>query len=315
MIRRDPVVGEGANTSPLPSQISEVEQSSISVVDTGGVTVLRWRQQGGHAEGRAASVLSHGDPLLAWNVAYHPTQATFAKHEVKMSVVVNLATGATLSTVLEDNEKKVKAHAVLQVLVWAYLAPLAILIKRFGPMACKPVGKYPLPFVLHAGMMFVSIVLTVASTGLALNKFDGGTKHGHRGLGVVVMVCTLVQMLMQVSKCEHDDPKRAYFRGAHALLGMATYAMATAQLFTGARNYNRLYEEDFAKRVRVASGVGLGLFVAAFLLLTAAAGMYGKASEPPQRGVGATEVEAEAGAGQELGQASEEAKAEENEEQ
>merc|ERR1711862_1012399 len=85
------------------------------------------------------------------------------------------------------------AHGMLQLVAWTVLAPGAVAMKRLGarvPMLqeVKVAGR-PLPFVAHAGMMSLAVVLCCISTCLAWASFTGRALYGHGLLGAVVFVC------------------------------------------------------------------------------------------------------------------------------
>ena len=263
-------IGSGKSSSDVQQSstvLTEVTELTTGTVD--GATVMHWTVTTATTS-RTGVVQQSGD-VLSFNYAYHTSSTSLTTHSARGSVEVNLLLGSTTDNTSASKKDKVKTHAVFQVLVWAYLVPLAVLAKRFGPLATTAkISTFPVPFVVHAVLMVIAVVLTVAMAGLALAQFDNGTEKGHKGTGIIVMSAVIVQLLMQVAKPAGDSPHRPKFRAVHVILGIVTMVLAYVTLFTGANNYKRLYasDEDFADKMVIAVIVGIAVFVLATSILS-----------------------------------------------
>eukprot|EP01061_Rhynchopus_euleeides_P046778 TRINITY_DN9048_c0_g1_i3.p1 TRINITY_DN9048_c0_g1~~TRINITY_DN9048_c0_g1_i3.p1 ORF type:complete len:945 (+),score=336.51 TRINITY_DN9048_c0_g1_i3:52-2886(+) len=243
--------------------------TGVVTATVNGATVLYWAESTAAAgSGRAGSVLGSSD-VLKFNYAYHTSQKTLGVHSVRKSVELSLVSAVVTDTTRASDQDKVKTHAGLMVVVWGFLVPFGILLKRHLPLVTDAeVAGLPLPFVLHAAVMCVAIVLTVAMVALALDQFTNDTTKSHREVGIAALSGCVLQIVMQVAKPAADSPRRIFFTVAHVLVGAATLLLCTVQLFTGAHNYERIYQDKaFADDMRITVLVGLCVFAVAFVAL------------------------------------------------
>ena len=263
----------GSDKDVAAVQLSDAVLSGLSGLTAAvvnGETVMYWTEDSSSA-GRGAVTLQSED-TLSFNYAYHSSSQTLTTHTTRGSVEINLVDGTSVDTMADSKQSKVKTHAAIQTAVWAYVVPIAVLAKRFGPLATTAkVSTFPVPFIVHAVLMVIAIVLTIAMAALALAEFDNRTDMGHKGTGITVMCAAIMQALMQVAKPDAESAHRWIFRTVHMVLGLVTMVLACVTLFTGADNYERLYANDdsFAMDIRVAAITGLGCFFTAYVLLSA----------------------------------------------
>ena len=256
-------ISSGKTTSAVQQSSTVLTQvTDLTTSTVGGNTVMHWTETT-TTTSRTGVVLSD---VLSFNYAYHTSSTSLTTHSVRASVEVDLLEGSNTDTTSSSKEDKVQAHAVIQTIVWAFLVPLAVLIKRFGGKSVK-VGGFPVPFIVHAVLMLISVILTICMVSLGLAEFDNGTEKAHKETGIVVMCTAIVQVLMQGGKPADDSPHRPIFYGVHAGLGLITMIIAYATLFTGAENYERLYGGDFAD-IRIVIYVSIGIFALFAILLT-----------------------------------------------
>ena len=260
------VAGAKARSSFAASAAALPLIGGLAVDTVGGDRVLRYTDNAGASAASSA--------VLVFNLAMHSSDPVFqSRHTSRQPAVrVDLRT-AGVEVLGAKAPEKVKAHGALHILAWAYLAPLGVLVKRFGSflgMGTVGTENTPVPFVVHATVMFCVIVLTIAMTALALAQFDGVDSKTHRALGITVMVLAIAQLVMQVGKCSEESSMRVYFRIVHVFCGLVAYVLATAQLFVGARDLRDKYAADgsFADGCVAAAIVGICLFVLSFVVLS-----------------------------------------------
>lgn len=274
----------GSSRTAAAVQLSDAVLPNVAELDTAaenGVVVMSWTETVPAATGREGSVQQSDAAVLGFNYAYHTSSNSLTQHTDQDYFLLNLQDGSVEVSGIESKQDKVKAHAAVQTLVWAFLVPLAVLVKRFGPMGTKAEVKgYPVPFVVHAFLMVVGVILTISMVALALEEFEGRTEKGHKGTGITVMSAAILQVVMQVAKCDGDSPRRVIFKAVHMGVGVATMALAFATLFTGLNNYERLYSGDnFARDTRVAVIVGLVTFVVAYIVASVVKARTGTPSQ------------------------------------
>eukprot|EP01061_Rhynchopus_euleeides_P022613 TRINITY_DN368_c0_g3_i1.p1 TRINITY_DN368_c0_g3~~TRINITY_DN368_c0_g3_i1.p1 ORF type:complete len:743 (+),score=220.02 TRINITY_DN368_c0_g3_i1:70-2298(+) len=248
-----------------------------------GSTVLFWTEAAA-ASGRQASVQQSGG-VLQFNYALHSSSNNLEIHTTRGSADIDLASASVTDTSASSKQDEVKTHAGILVTVWCFLVPFGILAKRFLPLVTTAkVGSFPVPFVLHAALMFIAIVLTIAMVGLALDQFESGTEKSHKEIGIVVLVGCILQLVMQAAKCDGESEHRWIFRAVHIVLGFATLALSMAQIYTGADNYERIYanDSDFAEDIRHTALAGLCVFFVAFVALSVLQLVRGGPTQTPE---------------------------------
>ena len=189
--------------------------------------------------------------VFSFNYAFHTSQVSLGYHSGRRSVTVDLVTAASTEDTQTASNRKM--HGAVQLAVWGFVVPLSVLFKRFGPLVCAGmVGGFPIPFVLHALLMTAAVVATVASAGLALAKFDGVAKYGHKETGITVLSASLLQVVMQGVKPAAESPHRGMFRLVHVVLAFVTMLLSYTTILTGTKSFEEVYPEDesFAKQVR-----------------------------------------------------------------
>ena len=237
----------------------------------GGVRMFAWTDTTGTTTSRGGVTLQAAADVMQFTYAYHSSNFAVTQHTSKYAAAVNLKTATSTAEAVTDNKDKVRLHGAFQLAVWGYMVPLAVMAKRFGPLATQAkAGPYPVPFVVHAVMMGIGVILCISMVILALTTFESGTEDAHKELGIVVMSASILQVLMQVAKPPAESHSRFHFRIVHAGLGMVTLILATVTVFTGASNYDRIYanDEDFGKNVRIATIVPLAVFFLASIGLS-----------------------------------------------
>lgn len=155
----------------------------------------------------------------------------------------------------DDREKqKRRVHGWLMITAWCFIAPSAVLIKRLGhcqrEVRQATVGegaRVPWALPLHAMLLAVAVILTIAGAALSINGFKRklGANYGHQGLGMAVLVMACYQPLpaaCAVSVCSRKCRKegsapRKMSRCVHLLGAFMLFFMALWNIFTGIRNF------------------------------------------------------------------------------
>lgn len=144
-------------------------------------------------------------------------------------------------------------HGRSMVLAWGVLAPLAVLIARYG----KVLPRQDWPRQLDNQVWWRShwmgqgavVMLSLFGLGLILAESKGGSLHGVLGYGLLALMAAQIALgLSRGSKGgptaiardgslrgDHYDmtPKRVRFEYAHKLLGYAAMALAMAVILLG----------------------------------------------------------------------------------
>ena len=203
-------------------------------------------------------------PNMPVNYAVHSTNPQFpvgnAQHTERGSSVVNFASGTSQSVVGDRNDDTVLTHGRAMIFIWQYWVPLAIFIKGVGPLFCKgKVCGFPVPFVLHAVMMFIAMILTTVFAAIALNEFNNDVDYSHREIGIVILSFGWLQILGGIAKPANDSSFRKYWGWGHILFGITIFILAVVQMAFGIKNVDKLYPNTDTNSLKVALVVGLAL--------------------------------------------------------
>jgi len=160
-----------------------------------------------------------------------------------------------------SDSKSRQFHGSLMVAAWAYLAPIAFVIKRFGTGRIGvQVGGTPLPLVLHIVLMLLVVVLTIVGAVYALAEFgtgiiDHSSPHGHGELGIVVLCLAVLQTVLAFAGRCFNQVKN--FQVIHIFGALVLFGLAVAQIFSGTQLYEDRFGSQWARDLRTAAAVGL----------------------------------------------------------
>lgn len=170
----------------------------------------------------------------------------------------------------EVNHDLVLVHGSLLLVSWAFLAPMAFIIKRnpttLLDLSVKVCG-YPLAFLLHAILMLTSVVFTITGVLIALIGFDRRALLGHFPIGVVVF-CVVVFQPIPALFCrpEHGEPRRKYFNWIHWAGGGIALSLGAVNVILGTMNYKTLWSNCIAPSFIGCAAAGIGFCVVVFVV-------------------------------------------------
>ena len=156
-------------------------------------------------------------------------------HKHKGSFSVNLTTGK----VVDAGQLGLKVlHGVLMTVAWLVLAPLALLVKRYGVKVFKMNIRQ---YYFHAGAMLFVVVMTTVSVLIARgNDFSVGY-HGH-GTYMAVLIIVLMSLNPAIGiggyifVRDPNHPKRWIFSLLHKAVGYAAMLTVVIQCFYGVQS-------------------------------------------------------------------------------
>jgi len=234
--------------TPHGSGAMPVQHSNISTGIEGGVLVLRLGNVVIADTGSVNLLFArHGSGAFPSYHGHGPSS--------RLGFTVNMLTGGVVAEA-PTGPDSVRAHGVLQLLAWIFLAPIGILIKRLGTRSPRlkgmKVAGLPVAFVAHAAMMGVAVLFCLGAVVLALADFPGTgrAKYGHGTIGLIVCACACVQpfpALLCRPDPEKDPARRRIFNLGHRGLGMFTLLLAIVCTFLGICNYEQLWDASEAK--------------------------------------------------------------------
>eukprot|EP00927_Polykrikos_kofoidii_P051740 TRINITY_DN45531_c0_g1_i1.p1 TRINITY_DN45531_c0_g1~~TRINITY_DN45531_c0_g1_i1.p1 ORF type:complete len:371 (+),score=25.15 TRINITY_DN45531_c0_g1_i1:76-1188(+) len=203
-------------------------------------------------------------------------------------------------------KSEVQAHGACMLTAWCLLAPLAVLTKRHGArygLGTRKIKGYPLPFVLHGGMMLTAVLLTIIGASIALARFHKRAVSGHLPIGIAVLILSVWQPLPAVlCRPDHVSPRRKYFNWVHRGGGVVCLVGGAINVFLGVENFELLWDRCQAPHwFGVATACLAGCFVGGILLeadaycrpavepVTVASGSSVAVHDPEAESLGVTE--------------------------
>ena len=187
-------------------------------------------------------------------------------------------------------------HAVLMMIAWLLLAPLGVVIARFGkPVAAMAMGGPAKGgaggvapwFVYHRATQVAAALLTIVGAVLGIAETD--TTFGehlfssHAMLGITVLVLVLFQPLNAVIRPAKDAASRPAWSATHKLVGYSACVCAVVNCILGSDEIGKLYrvahgtDDSTGDALRLVSIVFGGLWVGCFIF-----GLYCRCSRQGQ---------------------------------
>merc|ERR1711971_474105 len=219
-------------------------------------------------------------------------------HDSRGALSINFAAGKLDE--LEETSKTtlVIAHGLMLIVTWIFVAPVGVMIKRFGhstSWGTKKIFSRPLPYVLHLSVMWTAILVSIPAVYLA--KFDFGTKRtvAHGISGQVVFGLAVLQTLPTAFTPDkvQQPGRRRIWRRLHVYTGRFTGSLGVVVVMLGNMNYGIYYDEGGAVAFWILTCVGLTLITGSAIVLHMKINVYGKVKEPkelerPAEPIGAT---------------------------
>mmetsp|Transcript_41574 Transcript_41574/g.75347 ORF Transcript_41574/g.75347 Transcript_41574/m.75347 type:complete len:367 (+) Transcript_41574:56-1156(+) len=182
----------------------------------------------------------------------------------------------------------VHLHGACMLLAWAFIAPLAAVIKRhqfrlpFG-LAEVRVRKFPLGFVLHGAMMLTAVVLTLIGGIVALGAFERRAVAAHFPIGVAVILLAFWQPLPAIfCRPEHDSPRRKYFNWIHGGGGRLCIFCGVLNVFLGCYNFQTLWDNCTALGWWIPAAFGVFTSLVLAIVMECVARKGGPAKHEPR---------------------------------
>jgi len=134
----------------------------------------------------------------------------------------------------------VKVHAILGIIAWIFLGSIGILLARYyKPMWPNHVmASFRVWFSFHRPIMIFVTLLTLLSFLFALIELEwewsvDGNELTHMILGLIVIVCSLINPLLGFFRPKPDRCGRCLFFWFHWLVGNIAYCLAVPCIFIG----------------------------------------------------------------------------------
>eukprot|EP01063_Lacrimia_lanifica_P000561 TRINITY_DN102_c1_g1_i1.p1 TRINITY_DN102_c1_g1~~TRINITY_DN102_c1_g1_i1.p1 ORF type:complete len:1961 (+),score=1005.92 TRINITY_DN102_c1_g1_i1:472-5883(+) len=215
------------------------------------------------------------------NFARDLSNSKFGEHALDQMtpMIVNLQTGGASTLSVEDLTVYRRAHGWLMLISWIFLAPLGVVVKRYGkPIfglgnSIKPSVGLGESFVAHLIFQLAVVASVLSAFALAQAKFKENNepdldKHNTVGYFLFAFMCLMpfVGVLMPLFAPVRGVPGRAQLKAVHANLGRALLVLAYYQVFSGIEKLKTFGMKE-ADTMRYVAIVGVAGFVFLFAVL------------------------------------------------
>ncbi|XVF22379.1 hypothetical protein REPUB_Repub12eG0167500 [Reevesia pubescens] len=206
---------QGAHQSQVIPDKGELPLNNIPPVVAlhGAMIYLAFQAKFEHRLGRQPILLAFG--------SRYPTHLHLTKHDDKTTVWFDFSQ----ASVLDIDISQKKNHGILGIIGWGLLLPTGAIIARYFK------HKDPLWYYLHAGIQFVGFILGLAAVVLGVQLYRSMNAHipAHRGIGIFVLVLSILQIMAFFLRPNKDSKYRRYWNWYHHWFGRMA-------LFFGALN-------------------------------------------------------------------------------
>jgi len=136
----------------------------------------------------------------------------------------------------------IKAHACIMVLAWVFCASIGLILARYyKPMWVedKACGQ-KVWFSYHRALMLCAMFLTIIGLILILVDKKGAFVlekdlpfKAHPIIGLIAIICSLINPLIAAFRCHPGDSKRPIFNWVHWFFGTVAHVFAIVAIFLG----------------------------------------------------------------------------------
>ncbi|CAN8253988.1 unnamed protein product [Cochlearia groenlandica] len=197
--------------------------------------------------------------ILAFSSAYPSKLGRLTKHDDKTSVFVDFskASGVSSFTKTTTSIEKTK-HGIMAIFGWGFLLPLGAILARYLK------HKDPLWYYLHIGFQFTGFIFGLAAVILGIQLYNRIQPNipAHRGIGIFILVLSILQVLAFFARPEKETKMRRYWNWYHHWIGRISLFFGAVNIVVGIRMANN-GDDGW----RIGYGFVLSLTLLAFIVL------------------------------------------------
>ncbi|CAA7038440.1 unnamed protein product [Microthlaspi erraticum] len=198
--------------------------------------------------------------ILAFSTAYPSKLGRLTKHDDKTTVIVDFSKAnevRSMKTTTASTEKT--KHGVMAILGWGFLLPLGAMLARYLR------HKDPLWYYLHIGIQFTGFIfgLTAVILGIRLYNKIQPDIPAHRGIGIFLLVLSILQVLAFFARPQKETKMRRYWNWYHHWIGRISLFFGAVNIVLGIR----MAAENEVVAWKIGYGFVLSVTLLAFLVL------------------------------------------------
>ncbi|XP_060218417.1 cytochrome b561 and DOMON domain-containing protein At3g61750-like [Lycium barbarum] len=167
--------------------------------------------------------------LLAFSSKY-PQHHHLTSHEDKTTIKFDFSSGTTYAATATPSNyiSSKKTHGVLGILGWGLFCP-------FGAIFARYFRSQPLWYYFHISAQFIGFILGLAGVvvGIQLNNKLQPHIPGHQGIGILILVLSILQVLAFFVRPDKDSKYRKYWNLYHRWVGRIALFFGAVNIVLG----------------------------------------------------------------------------------
>lgn len=172
--------------------------------------------------------LSQQPLILAFGSRY-PKLHHLTKHDDRTSILFDFNQASASVIYADSASTRMRNHGILGIIAWGLILPIGAIVPRYFR------HKDPLWYYLHAGIQFLGFILGLANVLLGLQLYDkiNADIPAHKGIGIFVLVLSILQVLAFFLRPDKDSKKRIYWNWYHHWFGRMALFFAAINIVLG----------------------------------------------------------------------------------
>ncbi|TYH38820.1 hypothetical protein ES332_D12G136500v1 [Gossypium tomentosum] len=211
---------QGAHASQVIPDKGELPLNGIPPVVSlhGAMIYLAFQAKFKHRLGRQPI-------LLAFGTRYPTGFHHLTKHDDKTAVWFDFSQASVLN--IDTSQRK--NHGILGLMAWGLILPAGAIVPRYLK------HKDPLWYYLHAVIQFLGFILGLASVllGIQLYQSMNADIPAHRGIGIFVLVLSILQVMAFFLRPNKDSKYRRYWNRYHLWFGRMALFFGSLNIVLG----------------------------------------------------------------------------------
>ncbi|KAM6573717.1 hypothetical protein CsatA_017797 [Cannabis sativa] len=171
--------------------------------------------------------LHHQPLILAFGFSY-PNHLHLSHHDDKTTIMFDFNAGSA-SDAPSDLGKMKKNHGILAILGWGLILPFGAIIPRYFK------HKDPVWYYLHSVIQLVGFVFGLAAVVLGQQLYNKIGAHfpTHRGIGIFILVLSILQILAFFLRPSKQAKIRRYWNWYHHSMGRLALLFGALNIVLG----------------------------------------------------------------------------------
>ncbi|XP_059634368.1 cytochrome b561 and DOMON domain-containing protein At3g61750 [Cornus florida] len=178
-----------------------------------------------------AARLSRQPILLAFGSRYPTKHHHLYKHDDKTSFIFDFSAGSVSNARLAPDTigPMKKTHGLLGLFGWGLILPSGAIVARYLK------HRDPLWYYLHVIIQFVGFILGLAAVVVGVSLYDKlhANYLSHRGIGIFILVLSILQILAFFGRPNKDSKIRRYWNWYHHWFGRIALFFGAVNIVLG----------------------------------------------------------------------------------